>query len=120
MFYFQQLLNTALGGIDATNVIPSVSNMAFAILLIGFLVGLYQAVLRGGDLQALAVTAIKYLVVAMIVAHWSTVFRDVNSSFNTVASFIGNSSGAERNVGFAARDTRSYSPTSIVPSLACS
>ena len=94
MFYFQQLLNTALGGIDATNVIPTVSNMAFAILLIGFLVGLYQAALRGGDLQALAVTAIKYLVVAMIVANWSTVFRDVNGSFNTVASFIGNSSGA--------------------------
>src|ERR671922_12768 len=66
MFYFQQLLNTALGGIDGTNVIPTVTNMAFAILLIGFLVGLYQAVLRGGDLQALAVTAIKYLVVAMI------------------------------------------------------
>jgi|SRR5579864_1527447 len=94
MFYFQQLLNTALGGIDATNVVPAVTNMAFAILLIGFLVGLYQAVLRGGDLQALAVTAIKYLVVAMIVANWSTVFRDVNGSFNTVASFIGNSSGA--------------------------
>ena len=94
MFYFQQLLNTALGGIDATNVISAVSNMAFAILLIGFLIGLYQAVLRGGDLQALAVTAIKYLVVAMIVANWSTVFRDVNGSFNTVASFIGNSSGA--------------------------
>jgi hypothetical protein len=94
VFYFQQLLNTALGGIDATNVIPTVSNMAFAILLIGFLIGLYQAVLRGGDLQALAVTAIKYLVVAMIVANWSTVFRDVNGSFNTVASFIGNSSGA--------------------------
>ncbi|HEY2114183.1 MAG TPA: hypothetical protein VGJ51_03795 [Candidatus Angelobacter sp.] len=94
MFYFQQLLNTALRGIDATNVIPTISNMAFAILLIGFLVGLYQAVLRGGDLQALAVTAVKYLVMAMIIASWSTVFRDVNGSFNTVASFIGNSSGA--------------------------
>jgi hypothetical protein len=94
VFYFQQLLNTVLGGIDATNVIPTVTNIAFAILLIGFLVGLYQAVLRGGDLQALAVTAIKYLIVAMIVANWSTVFRDVNGSFNTVASFIGNSSGA--------------------------
>ena len=94
MFYFQQLLNTALGAIEATNVIPAVSSMAFAILLIGFLIGLYQAVLRGGDLQVLAVTAIKYLVVAMIVANWSTVFRDVNGSFNTVTSFIGNSSGA--------------------------
>lgn len=94
MFYFQQLLNTALGGIDGTNIIPTVTNMAFAVLLIGFLVGLYQAVLGGGDLQALAITAIKYLVVAMIVANWSTVFRDVNGSFNTVASFIGHSSGA--------------------------
>jgi hypothetical protein len=94
VFYFQQLLNTALGGIDATNVMPAISNTAFAILLVGFLIGLYQAALRGGDLQALAVTAIKYLVVAMIVANWSTVFRDVNGSFNAVASFIGNSSGA--------------------------
>lgn len=94
MFYFEQLLNNALGGIDATNVIPTVSNMAFAILLIGFLVGLYQAVLRSGDLQALAVTAIKYLAVAMVVANWSAVYRDVNRSFNSVASFIGNSSGS--------------------------
>ena len=53
-------------------VIPTITNMAFAILLIGFLVGLYQAALRGGDLQALAVTAIKYLVVAMILSNWTT------------------------------------------------
>jgi hypothetical protein len=94
VFYFQQLLNTALGGIDATNVIPTVTSMASAILLIGFLIGLYQAALRGGDLRALAVTGIKYLVVAMIIANWATVFRDLNASFNTVANFIGNSSGA--------------------------
>lgn len=94
MFYFQHLFNTALGGIDSTTVIPTVCNMAFAILLTGFLVGVYQAALRGGDLQALAVTAIKYLVVAMVVANWSTVFRDVNASFNTLATFVGNSSGA--------------------------
>ena len=68
--------------------------MAFAILLIGFLVGLYQAALRGGDLQALAVTAIKYLVVAMILSNWTTVFRDVNGSFTAVADFVSNSSGA--------------------------
>jgi hypothetical protein len=68
--------------------------MAFAILLIGFLIGLYQAAVRGGDLQALAVTAIKYLVVAIIVAKWSTVFPDVNGSFNRIANFIGNRSGA--------------------------
>ena len=94
MFYFQQLLNTALAGIDGTAIIPTVTNFAFAILLIGFLIGLYQAAFRGGDVQALAGTAIKYLVVAMIVSNWATVFRGVNGSFNTIANFIGSSSGA--------------------------
>ena len=94
MFYFEHLLNTALGAIDGTRVIPTITNMAFAILLIGFLVGLYQAALRGGDLQALAITAIKYLVVAMILSNWTTVFRDVNGSFAAVADFVSNSSGA--------------------------
>jgi len=94
VFYFEHLLNTALGAIDGTRVIPTITNMAFAILLIGFLVGLYQAALRGGDLHALAVTAIKYIVVAMILSNWATVFRDVNGSFTAVANFVSNSSGA--------------------------
>ena len=94
MFYFQQLLNMAMAGIDGTAIIPTVTNFAFAILLVGFLIGLYQAAFRGGDVQALAVTGVKYLVVAMIVSNWATVFRDVNGSFNAVANFIGNSSGA--------------------------
>src|SRR5258708_31822892 len=94
VFYFEKLLKMAMTGIDGTSVIPTVTNIAFAILLVGFLVGLYQAALRGGDVQALAVTAIKYLVVAMILANWTTVFREVNDSFNQVAQFIDNSSGA--------------------------
>jgi hypothetical protein len=94
VFYFQKLLNMAMAGIDRTSVISTVTTIGFAILLVGFLVGLYQAALRGGDLQALAVTAIKYLVVAMIIANWPSVFRSVNGSFDTVANFIGNSSGS--------------------------
>jgi F420-0:gamma-glutamyl ligase-like protein len=94
VFYFQQLLNIALSGIDKTGIIPAVTNVAYGVLLIGFLIGLYQAVMRGGDVQALGVTAIKYLVVAIIIANWATLFRDVNNSFNSVAQFIGNASGA--------------------------
>jgi hypothetical protein len=94
VFYFQTLLNQALSGIDGTGMIPTVVNIAYGILLVGFLIGLYQALMRGGDVRALGVTAIKYLVVAIIIANWSTIFRDVNNSFNSVAQFIGNSSGA--------------------------
>jgi hypothetical protein len=94
MFYFQQLLQQGLNGIDRTAMIPTVVGIAYTILLIGFLMGLYQAAMRGGDVQSLAVTGIKYLVIAIILANWSTVFREVNDSFNQVAQFIDNSSEA--------------------------
>src|SRR5436305_74795 len=94
MFYFQQLLNQCLNGIDKTSMITTVVGIGYTILVIGFLIGLYQAAMRGGDVQSLAVTGIKYLVIAIILANWSPVFREVNGSFNQVAQFIDNSSGA--------------------------
>ena len=94
MFYFQELLQQGLAGIDGTTMIPSIIGISYTILLAGFLIGLYQAAMRGGDVQALAVTGIKYLVVAIALANWSSVFREVNGSFNQVAQFIDNSSGA--------------------------
>lgn len=94
MFYFQQLLNQGLNGIDKTAMITTVVGIGYTILVVGFLIGLYQAALRGGDVQSLAITGIKYLVIAIILANWSTVFREVNGSFNQVAQFIDNSSGA--------------------------
>ncbi len=94
MFYFQQLLNQGLAGIDRTGMIPAMVGMGYTILLVGFLIGLYQAAMRGGDVQSLAVTGMKYLAIAIILANWSSVFREVNDSFNQVAQFIDNSSGA--------------------------
>lgn len=94
MFYFQQLLQQGLNGIDGTAMLPAIIGIGYTILLVGFIVGLYQAAMRGGDVQALAVSAIKYLVIAIILANWSTVFREVNDSFGQVAQFIGSSSGA--------------------------
>src|SRR6516164_4387402 len=94
MFYFQQLLQQGLNGIDRTAMIPTMVGIGYTILLIGFLIGLYQSAMRGGDLQSRAVTGIKYLVIAIILANWSTVFREVNDSFNQVAQFVDNSSGA--------------------------
>jgi hypothetical protein len=94
MFYFQNLLSQGLAGIDRTAVLTTITGIAYTILLIGFLIGLYQAALRGGDVQSLGIAALKYLVVAILLANWSPVFREVNDSFNQVAQFISNSSGA--------------------------
>jgi hypothetical protein len=94
VFYFQHLLTQGLAGIDRMSIIPAVTGIAYTILLIGFLIGLYQAAMRGGDVQALGVTAIKYLVIAILLANWSTVFKEVNDGCYQIAVFIGNSSGA--------------------------
>lgn len=94
MFYFQQLMQQGLSGIDKTAMLPTIVGIGYSILLIGFLIGLYQAAMRGGDLQALVVAGMKYLVVAIILANWSTVFREVSDSFNQVAQFIDSSSAA--------------------------
>lgn len=94
MFYFQELFTKALAGIDATSIIPVITTVAFVILAIGFLISLYRAAMRGGDIQSALSSALVYLVIALIIANWSSAFRGVNDAFNQTANVIGNTSGA--------------------------
>ena len=93
MFYFEQLFQTALNGIDSANVTGAVLSVAGVILLLSFLYSAYQAFATGGDVRMLAVSAIKYLILGLVFASYGTVFRDVNGMFNSVANFIYNSTG---------------------------
>jgi hypothetical protein len=93
VFYFQLLFAKALGGIDATSIIPAITTVAYVILAIGFLTGLYRAAMRGGDVQSALSSALIYLIVALIIANWGSAFRGVNDAFNQIAQAIGNSSG---------------------------
>lgn len=93
MFYFQQLFQTALNGIDSTNIMTTVLGIAGSILLLSFLFGAYQAFAAGGDVRLLAIAGVKYLILGLVFANYSAVFRDINSMFNSVADFIYNSTG---------------------------
>jgi hypothetical protein len=93
MFYFQQLLQTALNGIDTANVTSAVVGVAGVILLLSFLYSAYQAFASGGDVRMLATSGIKYLILGLVFANYGAVFRDVNGMFNSVANFIYNSTG---------------------------
>src|SRR5437879_5928190 len=93
MFYFQQLLQTALNGIDTANVTVAVLGVAGTILLLSFLYSAYQAFASGGDVRMLAISGIKYLILGLVFANYGTVFRDVNGMFNSAANFIYNSTG---------------------------
>ncbi len=93
MFYFEQLFQTALQGIDGTSILTTVLEVAGSLLVLSFLYGAYQAFAAGGDVRRLAVAGIEYLVLGLVFANYSAIFRSVNGMFNSVADFVYNASG---------------------------
>ncbi len=94
MFYFQTMFLQALNSIDSFSITSGIVGIAETILLLSFLYSSYQSFAMGGDVRALAVSGAKYLALGLVFASYGTVFRDVNSAFNSVAMSISNSVGA--------------------------
>src|SRR6476619_7456769 len=97
VFYYEQFFRTALDGIDRSNIMAVTVQIGQVILLISFLVAVYESFIRGGDVRMLGVAAVKYVGLGLILLGYATVFRDVNATFNTFADFIANytTSGAD-------------------------
>ena len=91
-FYFEQVLQTALNGIDQ-NVTGPVLQLAGAILILSLLYAVYEAYSNGGDVRALGVAGIKYLVLGLVFINYQQAFRSVNGMFNGVADYIYNANG---------------------------
>jgi len=91
-FYFEQVLQTALNGIDQ-NVTRPVLQLAGVILILSLLCAVYEAYSNGGDVRALGVAGIKYLVLGLVFLNYQQAFRSVNGMFNSVADFIYNTNG---------------------------
>src|ERR1700722_20223216 len=91
-FYFEQVLQTALNGIDQ-NVTGPVLQLAGVILILSLLYAVYEAYSNGGDVRALGVAGIKYLVLGLVFINYQQAFRSVNGMFNGVADYIYNTNG---------------------------
>jgi len=90
VFYYAQFFRTALDGIDRSNIMPISIQIGQVILLISFLVAVYESFIRGGDVRMLGVAAAKYLALGLVLLGYQTVFRDINGMFNSLAEFIAN------------------------------
>jgi hypothetical protein len=88
MFYFQQLFNTAMNGIDSGGATGSVVQVAQFVLLASLPFGVYEAWARGGDTHYLGATAVRFFAIGLVLINYGTAFRDVNGMFNGVANFI--------------------------------
>lgn len=91
-FYFEQLLQTALGGLDV-NVTGPVVQLAGVVLLLSMLFGIYEAYSHGGDVRQLALVGGKYLLLGLVLANYQEAFRAINAMFNGVADYLYNLNG---------------------------
>ena len=92
-FYFEQLLQNGLNGIDQQGITASVLQIAGVILILSLLWGVYEAYSNGGDVRSLGLAGVKYLVLGLVFLNYQSAFRAVNGMFNGVADGIYNLSG---------------------------
>src|SRR5438105_8446047 len=83
-FYFEQLLETGLNGIDQQGITAAVLEIAGVILILSLLWAVYEAYTSGGDVRLLGVAAVKYLVLGLVFLNYQSAFRAVNGMFNGV------------------------------------
>ena len=91
---FERFLTQARAGIDSTGITSGMQNVAYAVLLMGFLWQVYQSTLHGGDVRGLGTGLIKYVVTAVVVMNYGTVFTAINQGFVNAGNWISNASGA--------------------------
>src|SRR5215469_5184398 len=87
-FYFEQLLQNGLNGIDQQGITGAVLHIASVILILSLLWAVYEAYSSGGDVRALGLAGVKYLVLGLVFLNYQSAFRAVNGMFNGVADGI--------------------------------
>lgn len=89
MFLFEQMFNTALNGINSAGMMSTILTVAYGILLASLLYSAYEAWVRGGDVRALGVSAVKYLALGLLFFNGGSVYdsvvRAVLDAFNQLA-----------------------------------
>ncbi len=75
---------TVLAGLNGLQ--SSLDQVAIALLILTFLLGVYEAFFQGGNLQSLAGTILKFGVAAAIVTHWTAFMGDVETSGQAISN----------------------------------
>jgi hypothetical protein len=91
---FERFLTQAVSGIDSTGITSGMQNVAYVVLLVGFLWQVYQSAMHGGDVRGLGTSLIKYIATAVVVMNYGAVFTTINQSFVNAGNWVSNASGA--------------------------
>lgn len=91
---FERFLTTARSGIDSTGITSGMQNVAYVVLLVGFLWQVYQSATHGGDVRGLGTSLIKYVTTAVVVMNYSAIFSTINQGFVDAGNWVSNASGS--------------------------
>ena len=91
---FERFLTQAVAGIDSTNITAGMQNVAYVVLVVGFLWQVYQSALHGGDVRGLGTNLIKYVVTAIVVMNYHAIFTTLNQGFVNAGNWVNSASGA--------------------------
>lgn len=91
---FERFLTQAVAGIDSTNITAGMQNVAYVILVVGFLWQVYQSALHGGDVRGLSTNLIKYVITAIVVMNYHAIFTTLNQGFVNAGNWVNSASGA--------------------------
>jgi hypothetical protein len=116
-YFWAQALQSALNGLNASNLIGALSGVAYAILLMSFLWGVYESFLQGGDVRGFAVTLLKYAVTTLVIQNWSQVFQDGVNGFGSIASAIVQNSVNRDLIGSWTQQLQTYYATQSATGL---
>jgi hypothetical protein len=90
---FERFLTQARAGIDSTGITSGMQDVAYVVLVVGFLWQVYQSALHGGDVRGLGTSLIKYVVTAVVVMNYGAVFTTINQGFVNAGNWVSNACG---------------------------
>jgi hypothetical protein len=93
IFEFQSMLTSVVSGISGS-LLTSVQSVAYVLMTISLVLGIYEAYVKGGDIRHLGATFLKYAVAAFVIGYWTNLFSDLFTGFNQIANTIDSSFGA--------------------------
>jgi hypothetical protein len=93
IFEFQSMMASVVSGISGS-LLSAVQGVAYVLMTICLVLGIYEAYVKGGDIRSLAATFLKYTVAAFVIGYWSNFFSDLFTGFNQIAGTIDSSYGA--------------------------
>lgn len=91
---FERFLNQAIAGIDSTSITSGMQKVSYVVLLVAFLWQVYQSALHGGDVRGLGTNLIKYMVTAIVVMNYHSIFTTTNQGFVNAGDWVNGASGA--------------------------